>query len=114
MNQKYILTLTAEERAFLKELIAKGRTQRYHIRHAQILLKLDAQILYYIQQANGEYAIPPKSNTVKPWLRDWHAYKDCHVIEYFFKKLKLFRRVSTRYDKCNGAFLVSSILILLK
>ena len=41
MNQKYIVTLTAEERAFLEELIAKGKTQGYRIRHAQILLKLD-------------------------------------------------------------------------
>ena len=40
MNQKYIVTLTAEERAFLEELIAKGKTQGYRIRHAQILLKL--------------------------------------------------------------------------
>lgn len=41
MNQKYIVTLTAEERAFLEELVAKGKTQGYRIRHAQILLKLD-------------------------------------------------------------------------
>lgn len=41
MNQKYIVTLTAEERASLEELIAKGKTQGYRIRHAQILLKLD-------------------------------------------------------------------------
>lgn len=41
MNQKYIVTLTAEEHTSLEELIAKGKTQGYRIRHAQILLKLN-------------------------------------------------------------------------
>ena len=41
MNHKYIVTLTSEERAALEELVAKGKTQGYRIRHAQILLKLD-------------------------------------------------------------------------
>lgn len=41
MNHKYIVTLTDDERNMLRELIAKGRTQGYRIKHAQILLKLD-------------------------------------------------------------------------
>ena len=41
MNHKYIVTLTDEERNMLQDLIAKGRTQGYRIKHAQILLKLD-------------------------------------------------------------------------
>ena len=41
MNHKYIVTLTNEERNILRELIAKGRTQGYRIKHAQILLRLD-------------------------------------------------------------------------
>ena len=76
------------------------------------------QILDYIQRADGEYTIPPKSNAVRPWRFDWHIYKDRHVIECFFQKLKWFRRVSTRYDKRDDVFLacvfLASILILLK
>ena len=76
------------------------------------------QILDYIQRADGEYTIPPKSNAVRPWRCDWHIYKDRHVIECFFQKLKWFRRVSTRYDKRDDVFLacvfLASILILLK
>lgn len=34
------------------------------------------QILNYIQSADGEYTIPPKSNTVRPWYCDWHIC-DC-------------------------------------
>ena len=41
MNHKYIVTLTEEDRKMLQELITKGRTQGYRIKHAQILLKLD-------------------------------------------------------------------------
>lgn len=41
MGKKYYVTLTEEERALLKELIQKGKTQGYRIKHAQILLKLD-------------------------------------------------------------------------
>ena len=41
MGKQYYVTLTAEERASLKELILKGKTQGYRIKHAQILLKLD-------------------------------------------------------------------------
>ena len=76
------------------------------------------QILNYIQSADGEYTIPPKSNTVRPWLCDWHIYKDRHVIECFFQKLKWFRRIATRYDKRDDVFLagifLASALILLK
>lgn len=41
MAKRYFVTLTEEERTYLKELIAKGKTQGYRIKHAQILLKLD-------------------------------------------------------------------------
>lgn len=76
------------------------------------------KILDYIQMEDGEYTIPPKSNTVRPWRCDWHIYKERHVIECFFQKLKWFRRISTRYDKRDDVFLaavlLASIVILLK
>ena len=40
-NIKYRVTLTEEEREILKNLIQKGHTAGYRIRHAQILLALD-------------------------------------------------------------------------
>jgi len=42
MNKKYIVRLTQEEREELKRLISKGRTAAYKIKHANILLKADA------------------------------------------------------------------------
>jgi len=42
MPKKYIVRLTTEERDGLQDLISKGKTQAYRIRHAHILLKADA------------------------------------------------------------------------
>ena len=76
-----------------------------------------SEILDYIQQQDSDYAILPKSNTRNPWWCDWALYKECHLVEYFFLKLKQFRRVATRYDKLASSFLafvyLASIAILL-
>ena len=75
------------------------------------------QILDYIQRQDSEYTIPPKSNAIRPWKCDRWIYKERHVVECFFQKLKWFRRVSTRYDKLDSVFLafvfLASIAILL-
>jgi len=42
MNKKYIVRLSDEERSQLTELTRKGKAAAYKIRHANILLKTDA------------------------------------------------------------------------
>ncbi len=42
MNKKYIVRLTDEEREYLNGLIKKGKAAAYKIRHANMLLKADA------------------------------------------------------------------------
>lgn len=42
MNKRYIVRLTAEERKELESLVKKGKTQAYRIKHANILLAVDA------------------------------------------------------------------------
>ena len=42
MNKKYIVRLTAKERKELEILVKKGKTQVYRIKHANILLAVDA------------------------------------------------------------------------
>ena len=75
-------------------------------------------IRIYITEQRASYTIPPKSNVIEPWFCDFYTYKERHLIECFFKKLKVFRRVATRYDKLAVSFLVfvhlASIWILLK
>ncbi len=36
---------------------------------------------------------------------DWYRYKERHLVECFFNKIKHFRRVATRYDKLAESFL---------
>lgn len=71
----------------------------------------------YITSQGGMYTIPPRDNTPDPWECDWWIYKERHLVECFFQKLKWFRRVATRYDKSDDAFMafvtVASIAILL-
>ena len=42
MNKRYIVRLTADERALLEDLVSKGKAAAYKIKHANILLKVDA------------------------------------------------------------------------
>lgn len=76
------------------------------------------EILDYIQVQDADYAIPPKSNTRIPWRCDWWLYKERHLVECFFLKLKNFRRIATRYDKLADSFLafvyLAASFILLK
>jgi len=72
----------------------------------------------YIDSQEAAYTIPPKSDNSDPWSVDWHTYKERHLVECFFQKLKWFRRVFTRYDKLDASFLafvhIAAIVILLK
>ena len=43
MNKKYIMTLTADERAELQAMIAKGKRAARTLAHARILLKADVR-----------------------------------------------------------------------
>ena len=71
----------------------------------------------YISAHGASYVIPPQSNVSDPWPVDWHLYKERHLVECFFQKIKWFRRIATRYDKSDASFLafvyLASIAILL-
>ena len=76
------------------------------------------EIREYISSQDALYTIPPKTNTKEPWECDWWIYKERHLVECFFNKIKHFRRVSTRYDKLATSFInfvyVASIFVLSK
>ena len=71
----------------------------------------------YISEQGASYAIPPLSSVSDPWPVDWWLYKERHLVECFFQKLKWFPRIATRYDKLDTSFLafvyLASIAILL-
>ena len=72
----------------------------------------------YITSEGAAFTIPPKNGIHAPWPVDWHTYKERHLVECFFQKIKWFRRVFTRYDKLDASFLafvhIAAITILLK
>lgn len=49
--------------------------------------------------------IPPRRNRRVQREYDKHLYKERHLIECFFCKLKEFRRVASRYEKLGATFL---------
>ena len=71
----------------------------------------------YISEHGASYVIPPQSNVSEPWPVDWYLYKERHLVECFFQKIKWFRRIATRYDKLDASFLafvyLAAIAILL-
>ena len=45
--------------------------------------------------------VPPKCNRIDPWEYDKKLYRRRNEIERFFRRIKRFRRVFTRYDKLD-------------
>ena len=54
MSEKFIVRLSLEERQQLEELVCKGKTAAYRIKHANILLKADADTAGWSDQQIGE------------------------------------------------------------
>ena len=48
--------------------------------------------------------VPPKSNRKEPWHYDEEMYKGRNVVERYFRNIKEFRRVYTRYDKLDETY----------
>jgi len=75
-------------------------------------------ILRYLEERGATAIIPSKANRTVQRECDWWLYKERHLVECFFQKLKWFRRVATRYDKSDDSFLgfiyLAAICILVK
>ena len=52
-----------------------------------------------IEALGAEAVIPGKRNRKVKVVYDRHLYRERHVVECYFGKLKQYRRVATRYDK---------------
>ena len=57
-----------------------------------------------IEKQKCNPVIPPRSNRKNPRQYDEHLYKERHLVECFFNKIKHFRRVFSRFDKKASSF----------
>ena len=76
------------------------------------------KLIDYIYENGGEPTIPSKKGAKFERHCDWRLYKERHLVEKYFLKLKGFRRIATRYDKLAFTYMgfvcLASILIWLK
>jgi len=63
-----------------------------------------------LKAAGKQVIIPPKANRKVQRPYDKHLYKDRHLIEIFFARLKQYRAIATRYDKTAPNFLAAILL----
>ena len=49
--------------------------------------------------------VPPKANRKNPWEYDKELYKQRNIVERFFRRIKGFRRIFTRYEKLDVVFI---------
>lgn len=88
----YIKALDLVEGRKMEALIAdKGYDADYMVKAAK--------------DAKAEAVIPSRARRKAPREYDEELYKERNLIERMFNKLKHFRRVATRYDKLDIAYL---------
>lgn len=65
-------------------------------------------IIQFIKRGmKAKAVIPPKRNRKVQRRYDKQLYKGRNLIERAFNKLKHWRRISTRYDRCDAMFIAS-------
>ena len=57
------------------------------------------KLIHWIEQRGGIVVIPSRITAKQPRNTDWYAYKERHLVENLFLKLKHHRRFATRYEK---------------
>ncbi|HEX3996193.1 MAG TPA: IS5 family transposase [Acetobacteraceae bacterium] len=70
----------------------------------------DARVIEPLAAVGKKTVIPPKANRKSPRRYDRHIYKERHLIENFFARLKQYRAIATRYDKTARNFLAAVYL----
>lgn len=70
----------------------------------------DAIVRFIRRKMRAKAVIPPKKNRKVQRRYGKKRYKQRNIIERAFNKLKHWRRIATRYDRCNTTFAASIIL----
>jgi len=76
------------------------------------------KVLSTVRVLSAEAVIPPKANRLEQREYDQDFYKERHLVECFFNKLKQFRRVFSRFEQTARNYLAfahfASTMILLR
>lgn len=64
----------------------------------------DDQTRQLAEQRGYIPVVPPKKNRLKPWSYDRTLYRKRNEVERFFRRLKGFRRIFTRFEKLDVMF----------
>ena len=67
-------------------------------------------VLEQARQQKMEAVIPSRKCRRHQREYDAHVYKERHLVECFFAKLKSFRRIATRYEKLAATFRANVML----
>ena len=57
------------------------------------------QFVRWLEERGGIVGLPSRIIAKHPGNTDWHIYKERHLVENLFLKLKNNRRFATRYEK---------------
>lgn len=72
----------------------------------------------FLDEQKIEAVIPNQGRRIDLFEYDSHIYKERHLVECFFQKVKRLRRIAMRFEKqlamFQGMFLIACILIWLK
>jgi transposase len=70
-----------------------------------------AELRQWLKERGTKAVIPNRSNRKQSFRFDKKSYKQRHLIENAFCRLKDFRRIATRYDRLARNFLASICLV---
>jgi len=68
------------------------------------------KLVHWIEQQGGIAVIASRITAKNPRGIDWHTYKERHLVEKRFFKLKNRCRFATRYDKLAASFFAVTLL----
>ena len=99
---KFILTVGQRNDITQAEKLTKGFTDTIIIGDKGY----DSDRFVRVMKDQGnDVVIPPRSNRKYPREYDEHLYEDRNLVERFFSKIKWYRRIASRFDKCAKTFL---------
>lgn len=83
--------------------LLEGLTQAEHVIMDAAYDSNDLREFIYNELGAGAHIkCNPTRSTTRPL--DWHLYKERHLVECFFNRIKRFRRIALRCEKTLGSF----------